>query len=724
MSAGAPSLPTAPSLASLRSLQNSRQEFESKRVSYVKAKLLPALAGQNAVLSSQNFRTVLTTALDVEMATEEFELRRYDIAAVDVETVPPSRGGPNGPRSYGSNARRIKVEGLMEKRPSVVVGDFLKLFEVADESLIESRGLAFARSMLNSYGQFKVLAVEEEHVVFRVNPFYNNELPKQVRVEFMVNENEFLKQKAAVQRCCDKEVFLDADFCLDTNLRDRNQREVEHLEWSEGVVVDHHNMPLNAQQQRFVNVTLHHVNCPRVCLLWGPPGTGKTTTLSAMLRTLLDRRREKRRAVKVLFCTPSNFAADHLVELLWKGYESQRRGHELTCSRMLRIHAKSRLIKTVSDTVLKFSLPYHRDLDRPDEASEPYDFRYPELDELYAAEIIVATLSTAAGVFERVLKKQNLPLDYVIIDEAATATEAHLLNALQWCSKQTRVILAGDHCQLGPVVFCDQLKSNNVRFHVSAMERLLMNDRMQRQALVMLTVSYRCHPTILTFVNLFYGGRLESPKQLSDGQFTTSSGPSAYRRFQMLHVVGEESKGEKSPSVGNVTEALEVVDLLFRLGKDTKNLSAEQLRKVAVITPYVRQTALVRERLRSDARLQHLTSERREALKTIEIATIEAFQGREASIVIISTVRSGNITESELNKDKVQHLGFVGDKKRVNVALSRAIDHLFIVGNLRFIGRDPTWRKIIETGISMDPQAFVTRSGEKFVLDTANDAFR
>jgi superfamily I DNA and/or RNA helicase len=87
--------------------------------------------------------------------------------------------------------------------------------------------------------------------------------------------------------------------------------------------------------------------------------------------------------------------------------------------------------------------------------------------------------------------------------------------------------------------------------------------------------------------------------------------------------------------------------------------------------------------------------------KALEIKTIDSFQGREKSVIILSTVRSRFYGE-RMNANKKKTIGFVGDMRRINVSLSRAKDHCIIVGDLKRLSINKAWKEIIYEAMEND----------------------
>lgn len=103
--------------------------------------------------------------------------------------------------------------------------------------------------------------------------------------------------------------------------------------------------------------------------------------------------------------------------------------------------------------------------------------------------------------------------------------------------------------------------------------------------------------------------------------------------------------------------------------------------RIGIITPYRSQLSLLRSRF-SSAFGSNMVSE-------MEFNTVDGFQGREVDILVLSTVRASDSTNSS-------SIGFVADVRRMNVALTRAKFSLWIVGNARTLQRNPHWAALIE----------------------------
>lgn len=282
---------------------------------------------------------------------------------------------------------------------------------------------------------------------------------------------------------------------------------------------------------------------------------------------------------------------------------------------------------------------------------------------LREADVICTTTIAAGG---DILKSMNF--GGILIDEVAQATELSAIVpiVLRGSNNLKRLALVGDHCQLPPGIASQEAEQRGLSLSIYA--------RLQGAGVrpSFLDVQYRSHPKLAEFSSeAFYDGRLGSG--VDPAKRPLPSGvPWPNKNFPVAFVdVGapEESEGD---SKFNSFEAEQVLRLLAQV------LQSRELgiNDVGIVTPY---TAQVR-RLRQMARplIPYGTDPR-----LMEIASVDAFQGREKELIIFSAVRSnprGNV-------------GFLGDWRRLNVMLTRARRGLVIFGSAATLRQDPTWQK-------------------------------
>jgi ATP-dependent RNA/DNA helicase IGHMBP2 len=414
----------------------------------------------------------------------------------------------------------------------------------------------------------------------------------------------------------------------------------------------------------------------------GPPGTGKSTVLAAVARLAVERRG------RILCTAASNAAVDHLVDLcVAEGLRVVRVGHPARVSPRLLEHTLDVQVERHPDRQLArqlfddgFALLGHARRQRlrgrsrerfaharsaQSEARALFDEargleRKAVRDVLDGADVLCATLTALGGP---PLSALRFPL--ALVDEATQATEPLTLLAFL---RADRVVLAGDHRQLPPTVISQEAAAAGLSR--SLFERLLaLHGEPVRQ---MLREQYRMNAELMQLPSeVFYGGELRAHREIS-GRTLSTVLPGTSLDAPPLLFLDTAGKGwdeiapEGSESLENPGEAEAILARARALRE--AGLAAEQ---IAVITPYRAQAARLGPAL--------------DALG-IEVDTVDAFQGREAEAVLVSCVRS----------NPGGQLGFLNDLRRMNVALTRAKVHAFVVGDSATLGRHPFYARLVE----------------------------
>lgn len=401
-------------------------------------------------------------------------------------------------------------------------------------------------------------------------------------------------------------------------------------------------------------------------LIQGPPGTGKTVTTATLVYNLVRAGRGP-----VLVCAPSNVAVDHLTEKI-----------HLTGLRVVRLAAKWREAVDSSISFLCLHEQIHALQTAPEfqklaqlkkdqgELSAADEGRYLRLktrcenEILSAADVVLATCTGSGAA-----SLSRLRFRTVLIDEATQATEPESLIALVHGAEQ--VILVGDHRQLGPVIM--NKKAAKAGLKTSLFERLIaLGIRPIR-----LQVQYRMHPCLSEFPsNMFYDGSLqngvtdvERSRREVDFPWPDPSNPMLF-----LGSYGTEELSTSGTSYLNRSEAVFVEKAVTHFMR-----GGVLPTQIGVITPYEGQRAYL---------LQHMHLQgplRKELYAEIEVASVDAFQGREKDFIILSCVRSNDH----------QGIGFLSDARRLNVALTRARYGLMIIGNPRVLARNNLWSNLL-----------------------------
>jgi superfamily I DNA and/or RNA helicase len=435
---------------------------------------------------------------------------------------------------------------------------------------------------------------------------------------------------------------------------------------------------LNAAQIAAVE---HALAAADVAIIHGPPGTGKTTTVVELIRQAVAR------GEKVLACAPSNLAVDNLLQrLVSAGEKAVRIGHPARVLPELQAHTLDLLVDAHPDVALARKLLRDATALRAKAArftrAKPLPGARQELRQ-EARELVSDARRIEAQVVEHILDSATVlcatltgldgqvlgdrAFDLVVIDEAAQAIEPACWIAIL---RAGRVVLAGDHCQLPPTIISAEAARDGLA--ESLMQRSIreLGTEISRR----LTVQYRMHEAIMRFSSAeFYESSLVAADSVQEHLLHDLPGITTDRLtgspLQFIDTAGAGYDEELEPdgaSRRNVAEAELVagqVQSLLDLGLAPAD--------IAVIAPYAAQVRLLRERLPIDG---------------LEIDTVDGFQGREKEAVIVSLVRSNNRGE----------IGFLGDTRRMNVALTRARRKLLVIGDSATIGGHPFYQRLLD----------------------------
>ncbi|XP_044736532.1 regulator of nonsense transcripts 1 homolog isoform X1 [Chrysoperla carnea] len=423
------------------------------------------------------------------------------------------------------------------------------------------------------------------------------------------------------------------------------------------------NLPdLNRSQ---VYAVKHALQRP-LSLIQGPPGTGKTVTSATIVFQLV-----KQNGGPVLVCAPSNTAVDQLTEKIHRSN-----------LKVVRLCAKSR---EAIDSPVSF-LALHNQIrgmdtntelqklqqlkDETGELSSVDEKRYRTLKKASEKELLEAAdviCCTCVGAGDPRLAR--IKFHSILIDESMQSTEPECMVPVVLGAKQ--LILVGDHCQLGPVVMCK--KAARAGLSQSLFERLVvLGIRPFR-----LEVQYRMHPELSRFPsNFFYEGSLQNGVCADERKLCKIDFPWPVPDKPMFFYVtqGQEEIAGSGTSYLNRTEAANVEKITTRFLRC--GVKPEQ---IGVITPYEGQRAYLVQYM------QYQGSLHSKLYQEIEIASVDAFQGREKDIIIMSCVRS----------NEHQGIGFLNDPRRLNVALTRAKYGIIIIGNPKVLSKQPLWNHLL-----------------------------
>jgi ATP-dependent RNA/DNA helicase IGHMBP2 len=425
-------------------------------------------------------------------------------------------------------------------------------------------------------------------------------------------------------------------------------------------VIQFNHQHLNESQQNAVAAIIQNEN---IVIVHGPPGTGKTTTLIEAIVQLT------KAGEKLLVSAPSNTAVDNIAKgLIKQNLRVLRVGNTSKVDETIFLHTPEgklangkqqqeiKQLKIRAEAFRRMALKYKKSFGKAEREQRNLLFKevknmrteikkiqaYNE-EKLYTEAQVI--LGTPVGLYDA--KINHIKFQTLVIDEAGQCIEP-----LAWCifPLAQKYVLAGDHLQLPPTVLSQE--ATRLGLNRSVLELSIETV----PTIFLLDTQYRMRAAIAGFSgSYFYKGLLQTPLHLANTGmhicFIDTAG-SGYNEVQ----------GNDGMSLQNKGELLIVQKLI-----ETATLLPQQ---TAFISPYAGQVAAAKELL------PH----------TMRISTIDSFQGQEKEIVILSLVRSNDDGD----------IGFLKDYRRMNVAVTRAREQLFVIGDSATIGADPFYNSFLD----------------------------
>ncbi|GFO34359.1 DNA-binding protein smubp-2 [Plakobranchus ocellatus] len=419
-----------------------------------------------------------------------------------------------------------------------------------------------------------------------------------------------------------------------------------------------------------------------VAIIHGPPGTGKTTTVVEVILQAVSQ------GLKVLVTAPSNIAVDNLLERLTAAHPSPRLvrlGHparlmphltKFSLDAVVSAAEETDIVRDVRADIQKTLTKMKKARGAGERKSLRDELKHlrKEVSQreeratsevLSRAQVVLSTLTTASldGPLKHLKDKT---FDLVVIDECSQALEAACWIGLL---RGQKCVLAGDHLQLPPTIMSRE--AANAGLELTLMERLLatLAEEKGQDIVRMLTTQYRMNQLIMAWAS----------QQLYQGKLTAHTSVATHLLRDLEGVSNTEETAAPLLLIDTAGCDLRELDLPEEVSKgnegeaDVVATHVENLIKagvkpvdIAVIAPYNMQVDLLRDRLCP----QH---------PGLEIKSVDGFQGREKEAVVISMVRS-NLTGE---------VGFLSEKRRINVAVTRARRHLAVVCDSDTVCHDP-----------------------------------
>ena len=567
-------------------------------------------------------------------------------------------------------------------------GDVVGLFQYGDK--IHEKPLY--RGIVSQFNSKKIVVAFDEEIE-------EESLPKNICLVQLVNQVTYDRIKNGLEKLKQME-FNDKSLNLVNVLFEIFEPTFNESTERKNYIknISFFNNELNESQKDAVRFALE-VN--EIGLIHGPPGTGKTTTIVEVILQLV------KLGNKILVVAPSNIAVDNIGEKLIH-YKSILSGKDSKINLnfdLCRIGHPARLLPSVISNCLdtkvensdntQFVKKVKREMDKIKRELQKIDYKEKEkkfqlkqelkdkredikgsykntvFDIYRKANIILSTcISSGENYLNLAISKEN-PFDYVIIDECAQGTEC-----LCWVPilQGKKVILAGDHLQLPPTI-----KSKNAEYVLSytLFDRMISTygDKVTR----LLDTQYRMNEKIMKFSSI----ELYEDKLIADA---------SVKNHTLKDLISERYNKNKAALEEIISNddfgifdkplvLLNTSGLDFFETKDTETLSSfnvaetELCKKIidylkdklkvenndiGIITPYSAQVANLSKKITQDE------------YRGLEISTVDGFQGREKEIIVLSLVRS----------NQKHQVGFLSDKRRLNVAITRPRRMLIVVGDI------------------------------------------
>lgn len=409
-----------------------------------------------------------------------------------------------------------------------------------------------------------------------------------------------------------------------------------------------------------------------VSLIKGPPGTGKTYVINAIVQYIT-----KELGEKVVISSQTHVAIDNVLDELMENYDliipnriTNRRnkyaGNEIdstlykTWARNIGRHSFNCENQDLANSILNDVKNFDGE----------HRFKYSEKCDLADYSVIGATTTTSA-----IAGKKGLDLlsgyKWLIIDEVSKCPITEVLRYLPYVEK---IIMVGDDFQLAPLL---EFNKEDVE-HLSAYnedkfeqlksiyERSVFSDTMKKAIaagrIVTLTVNYRSVKDVLNTYNVFYNGQLTNKREkVKPDKVKFTDKIKSFNESDVFFVeVKNGQEARQGTSRYNIEEIEATAEMLKQIMDNVLNLSKVT---VSAIFPYAAQIEKFQKRYLA------LINECKKKFKSFEIDTVDAFQGRETDIVLVNTV----VTTPRGN--------FLDDFRRINVSMSRSRDKLFVFGN-------------------------------------------
>ncbi|WP_104747177.1 AAA domain-containing protein [Helicobacter bilis] len=501
-----------------------------------------------------------------------------------------------------------------------------------------------------------------------------------------------------------------------TELKENEQREIE----------SYFNENLDENQQEAVRKALSLERECEILLIQGPPGTGKTTTITEIVKQY----QRFHKHYKILITSQSNQAVDNVLEKICVS-EANPNGED----KIFRIGNDERKMSEIAkqytpEKVLDKILKENRERIKHNTITDSNPMIESRLQELQQGFLkTLETLSSKMANADTTKTKgkrdsetfrlftkdirlffgtllgisswksfRDVVFDVAIVDEAGRATLSELLVP---CIKAKRIILVGDHKQLAPVVDddvieklntdskkgSDEFRADKKDVTTSLFERFFerIESKSKDYAYLenfkhTLTYNYRAHKSICDlYSNAFYKGSLQTKPKISAAK---AHNLRAFKTNAVWLDTGKRSdKQDSQQGTGKINHCN--ASIIYHTLNSLKDqiLESVTIKDIGIITPYKAQSDLLKNKLKN------IKDEYKREDISIDIGTVDSFQGSDRDMIIYDCVRSSKANNTQQTQAKRQgsKIDFIADEKRLNVSLSRAKKLLLIIGDKEYL---------------------------------------
>ncbi|CAO1356515.1 unnamed protein product [Diamesa serratosioi] len=414
---------------------------------------------------------------------------------------------------------------------------------------------------------------------------------------------------------------------------------------------------------------VHKAITSKFTTIQGPPGTGKTFVGLEILNILLNNTSET-----ILIITQTNHALDKFLLGAMEFTDNiVRLGRQSKCEKLEQFTIKINSPLESKHYYEKLQYDYRQEVGKFSTAKTEEEFNrirenisrlskmIEELNQLSAfcsinKKRIIGMTTSYAAKGNAVVKMINAGI--VIVEESSEVLESHIVASL---TKQTKqLIMIGDYLQLRPLTNSYEL-TKKYHFNISLFERLMRN----KSNFVTLDVQLRMSTEICNLVRSTIYPELKDCCNIDSYPKVKGTEQSL---FCFNHKFPESEHGGVT-SKENKTEVEFIVKLcvyLVAAGNDTNDIT--------ILTVYAAQAEKIKYRLKKCPTLK----------STINVAVLDAYQGEENKIILLSLVRSNDRNE----------IGFLNLNNRISVILSRAKYGFFIIANMDCLAKNKTWKKV------------------------------